>query len=242
MTTARVEKSRRNSARAALLDAARDTIRERGFAATSVDDLCRAAGVTKGAFFHHFPSKEALGVAAAQWWGETTAPMFAGAPHHALRDPADRVIAYLEMRRWMVGADVAKFSCLAGMLASETYRVHPAVTDAAWGAIRENAAMMEPDLAAALTAAGMPDGVTARSLALHIQTVLQGSFVMAKASGDPALAIDAVDHLIRYVAMVLDRPLAGIGKGRGDAANEAATRAYLEAIFAPGAANEGGTG
>ena len=56
----------RGNARIRLLEAARDVIRAKGFAATSVDDLCRAADVTKGAFFHHFGSKDALGVAAAE--------------------------------------------------------------------------------------------------------------------------------------------------------------------------------
>ena len=55
----------RGSARTRLLEAARDIVRTKGFAATTVDDLCRAADVTKGAFFHHFASKDALGVAAA---------------------------------------------------------------------------------------------------------------------------------------------------------------------------------
>jgi TetR/AcrR family transcriptional regulator, transcriptional repressor for nem operon len=41
-----------------------------------------AAGVTKGAFFHHFESKEALGVAAAAYWAETTSALFATAPYH----------------------------------------------------------------------------------------------------------------------------------------------------------------
>ena len=53
----------RGEARARLIEAARSLVRRKGFAATSVDDLCVAAGVTKGAFFHHFASKEALGVA-----------------------------------------------------------------------------------------------------------------------------------------------------------------------------------
>jgi len=47
------------------LAAARDVIRQRGFAATSVGEICEAAAVSKGAFFHHFGGKEELGVAAA---------------------------------------------------------------------------------------------------------------------------------------------------------------------------------
>ena len=53
------------TARRKLLDSALRLIRAQGYSATSVDDLCAAAGVTKGAFFHHFKSKEELGVAAA---------------------------------------------------------------------------------------------------------------------------------------------------------------------------------
>ena len=226
------KRERAAPARAALLNVARDMIRERGFSATSIDDLCRAAGVTKGAFFHHFASKEALGIAVAEWWSVTTAPLFAGAPHHALPDPADRVLAYLAMRRWMVGADVAKFSCLAGMLASEVYRLHPAVRAAAWDAIRDNAATLEGDMAAALAASDASGGVTAQSLALHVQTVLQGSFVMAKASEDPALAIDAMDHLIRYCAQLFDRPLPATPDRAEAEARGAVIRAYLENLMA----------
>lgn len=50
------------------LDLEVDVIRAQGLHATTVDDLCAAAGVTKGAFFHHFATKEALAVAAV-WWG-----------------------------------------------------------------------------------------------------------------------------------------------------------------------------
>ena len=60
------------TARDKLMDAAVAMIREKGFCATSVDDLCKQAGVTKGAFFHHFDSKEKLGVEAARHWDEMT--------------------------------------------------------------------------------------------------------------------------------------------------------------------------
>ena len=87
-----IQTPQRGEARARLLETAGDVIRTRGFAATTVDDLCKAAGVTKGAFFHHFVSKEAIGVAAAAWWAETTSAFFAGAPYHDHADPLDRVL------------------------------------------------------------------------------------------------------------------------------------------------------
>ncbi len=46
--------------RAALVGAGRELFGDRGFAATSVEDLARAARVTTGALYHHFPNKTAL--------------------------------------------------------------------------------------------------------------------------------------------------------------------------------------
>jgi len=48
------------STRLRILDAAHGLIMERGFAGTSVDDVLAGAEVTKGAFFHHFPTKADL--------------------------------------------------------------------------------------------------------------------------------------------------------------------------------------
>ncbi len=65
MATTNDTSSAKRSARDALMDAAVAVIRQKGFCATSVDDLCKHAGVTKAAFIHHSESKQALGEAAA---------------------------------------------------------------------------------------------------------------------------------------------------------------------------------
>ena len=46
--------------RLALIASGRRLFGEKGFAATSVDDLAREARVTTGALYHHFPTKTAL--------------------------------------------------------------------------------------------------------------------------------------------------------------------------------------
>lgn len=43
-----------------LLQAALTLMRERGFDKVSIRDICKQAGITTGAFYHHFPSKESL--------------------------------------------------------------------------------------------------------------------------------------------------------------------------------------
>ena len=44
----------------AILNAAMELCRENSFDKVSVRDICRRAGITTGAFYHHFPSKEAM--------------------------------------------------------------------------------------------------------------------------------------------------------------------------------------
>ncbi len=189
----------RGNARIRLLEAARDIIRAKGFAATSVDDLCRAADVTKGAFFHHFAGKEALGVAAAEHWAETTTAFFAAAPYHAPPDPLARVLAYVAFRKAIIVGEIAEFTCLVGTLAQEVYASAPDMRDACGRSIFGHTATLVDDIEAARLDRGVAGNWTAESLARHTQAVIQGGFVLAKAGNDPELARESLDHLDRYI-------------------------------------------
>lgn len=195
----------RGEARARLIEAARSLVRRKGFAATSVDDLCAAAGVTKGAFFHHFASKEALGVALVDDWTETTGAMFAAHPYNSAPDPLDRVFAYLDLRREILGQPIPEFSCVAGTTVQEAYETSPSMRDAAARSIASGGEHVRPHLAAALAAYPVP-GVTAEGLAQQVQVAVQGGIILAKAMDDPAPARDAFDHLERYLRLLFDRP------------------------------------
>lgn len=194
------------TARDRLLGAAVDVIRAKGLHATTVEDLCAAAGVTKGAFFHHFATKEALAVAAAEHWSATTGALFASADYHHHADPVDRIHGYLDLRATLIQGEVASFTCLVGTMAQEAYATSPAVRDACAASILGHAATLEDDLRKAL-AQHRPDLVDeAPALARHTQAVLQGAFVLAKAADDPSLVLESIGHLRRYLDLLLAPP------------------------------------
>lgn len=196
---------RRPSARDKLLAAALDLIRRNGYSATSVEELCQAAGVTKGAFFHHFESKEALAVAAAEHWSQVTGALFAQASYHDLDDPLDRVLAYIDFRRDLIAGAPAEFTCLVGTMVQESFAASDPIRTACAASIFGHARTLEADLAAAIERYGAAPGIAAESLARHTQAVLQGAFILAKARNDAAVAIDSVDHLKRYFELLFGR-------------------------------------
>jgi len=189
-------------ARPKLLEAALLVIRTKGYSATSVDELCAAAGVTKGAFFHHFKSKDELGVAAADHWSETTGALFADAPYHDHVAPLDRILGYLEFRKALLQGGVREVTCLVGTMVQETYETTPAIRAACERSITGHAATLEPEIEAALREWNMTPEWTAKSLALHTQAVLQGAFILAKATGGAAIAVDSIEHLRRYIQLL----------------------------------------
>lgn len=54
--------------RSRILDAAVDSFAQHGYDSTGVAEICRRAGVTKGAFYHHFPSKQAVFLELLERW------------------------------------------------------------------------------------------------------------------------------------------------------------------------------
>ncbi|MBM1814873.1 TetR/AcrR family transcriptional regulator [Pseudosulfitobacter pseudonitzschiae] len=199
------QNTERGDARTRLLEAARDVIRSQGFAATTIDDLCKTAGVTKGAFFHHFQNKEALGVAAAAYWAETTSAFFAEAPYHDHDDPLKRLLGYIAFRKEIIDGDLAAFTCLVGTMTQEVYLSHPAIRDACAASIFGHTATLEPDIKVALKSHEIAADWTPASLAAHTHAVLQGAFILAKATVDRTSAHDSVDHLLRYLQLLFRR-------------------------------------
>jgi TetR/AcrR family transcriptional regulator, transcriptional repressor for nem operon len=194
------------NAREKLIEAAIATVRYKGFSATSVDEICAAAGVTKGAFFHHFASKEALAVAAAGAWTDIAEQRIFTLPDWVrIADPLDRLMGHIEFRLAMLDGPVEDFTCFVGTLVQEAYNSSDPIRAACDASITAYARRLAEDIQPAIGQYGIGYGVSALGLAYHIQAVLQGAFILAKAQGSPEIARDSVAHLKRYVDMLFKR-------------------------------------
>jgi TetR/AcrR family transcriptional repressor of nem operon len=191
------------SSKTKLLDAALTVIRTQGYAATTVDDICHAAGVTKGSFFHHFKSKDELALAAADHFSQMADGIFATAPYHAASDPAERVLGYIDFRAAMLARQIAEYTCLLGTMVQEAYMTHPAIREACDRHISAHAAEVAKDIAEAKRLYAPKAKWSPESLAFYTQAVLQGAFILAKAKQDSTVAASSIAHLRDHVETLL---------------------------------------
>jgi TetR/AcrR family transcriptional regulator, transcriptional repressor for nem operon len=196
-----------------LMDAALDAVRAKGYSATTVDDICHCAGVTKGSFFHHFHTKDDLALAAAAHWSETTESFFAEAPYRRLADPLDRLLGYVDFRISILQGDVLDYTCFLGTLLQETYATHPNIRAACERGLATHVETLARDIQAAKRLYAPNAPWSAESLGAFMQAVVQGALIFAKAQQGPEAARECLAHLRRYLELQFARPTAANAGG-----------------------------
>ena len=174
-------------------------IRTKGYTATRIEDICEAAGLTKGSFFHHFESKEDVALQAAEHFGAMADRLFAAAPYQSESDPLDRILGYVDFRRAILQGDLPDFTCLLGTMVQEVYDTHPQIREACERNISAHAETLARDIAEAKKRYAPTAAWTPESLSLFTQAVIQGAFVLAKAKHGPEVAAESLRHLRRYL-------------------------------------------
>lgn len=165
-----------------LIAAARQLMLCRGYTATGINDICREAGVSKGAFYHSFPSKERLAVAALESFyrrglAELASVDVADAP------PAERLPLFVERL-----ADRAPFiwkhGCLIGGLAMEMAQASDLLQRQVARQFDDLASLVAR-LAEPFLAAHPADGRSAREAAEDFLAFVEGAVVLSQAHRDP---------------------------------------------------------
>jgi TetR/AcrR family transcriptional repressor of nem operon len=196
---------REASSKARLMDAATQVIRSKGYSATTVEDICHAATLTKGSFFHHFKSKDDLALATVLHWNATTEQLFADADYRKARDPLDRLLGYVEFRSQLLSGELCDYTCLLGTLVQEVYDTHPKIRAACDQGFSSHIAELTRDLQAAKALYAPSAPWSPESVGVFIQSLLQGSFIFAKSKQTPDVVRANLQHLRRYLSLLLPR-------------------------------------
>jgi TetR/AcrR family transcriptional repressor of nem operon len=185
-----------------LLNAAPQAIRTSGYAATTADDICHWAGVTKGSLLHHFKTQDELAIAAVERWNAMTGGFFATASCHQAKDPLDRLFGYVAFRAAILTDGESVYTCLLGTLVQEVYATHPDIRTTCERGMVSHIAELTRDIEAAKRRYAPGASWSAESVGYFIQSVLQGAFVFAKARQGPAVVRDSLAHLRCYIELL----------------------------------------
>ncbi len=174
-----------SATRERLLDSAERLVIEQGFSATSIDQVIEDSRSSKGSFFHHFTSKEALAQALVQRYAAADIAHLEQALSevaHRAGSPAEQVIAFV--RHFEDGAEelmAAQSSCLYVSVLSERQLLAAGASEPILQAV-----LAWRTALSTLLSAAVPPGSTldTDALADHVFVTFEGAFVLCRATGD----------------------------------------------------------
>jgi TetR/AcrR family transcriptional repressor of nem operon len=183
-----------------LIEAALALMLAKGYPATTVDEICASAGVSKGSFYHFFSTKEELALAALEAYAEWGFEALRKGSYADLEDPLSRAFGFLDHAQ-AIAHDVWGNGCLLGNLAIELADTNE-VFRARISGIFEDLARRLADLFAVAVEPGKPEAPRPIELAEFFLSVLEGSIVLAKAHDDWGRVPTALANFRLYLGML----------------------------------------
>lgn len=198
-----------NATRTAIMDAAEALIMEQGFAATSVERVIERAGITKGSFFYHFPSKADLAHAIVERYAENDRRHLEEGLAQAermSRDPLQQVLIFVGLLReemLAMGEDGAGCLYASYCYEAELFDGHiMGVVVAAFGRWRER---LGAKLAEAMERHPPRLPVDPWALADMLTVIFEGAFVLSRTRRQPEVVAEQLALYRDYLELIFSR-------------------------------------
>jgi TetR/AcrR family transcriptional repressor of nem operon len=181
-----------------LLEATYSLMVAKGYPATTVEEICEAAGVSKGSFYHFFKSKQDLALAMIEHHMASAKELFQTGLDLSGLDESQRAIGYV--RHIEQGAEETwRDGCLIGSFALELAETHPEIRSKISAIFRDLADHFERIFVPLCQAHGGPDTPSPRELAEQFIAVIEGGVVLSRAHFDQRYVPQAIRCFRRYL-------------------------------------------
>ena len=198
-----------DSAREKLVAAAIELFRQHGFTATPVDRICTGAGVTKGAFFHHFKSKEAIAEAAVEEWCRRRVALYTEDLGDPNDDPLERFFRWIDGLIRSVRRPGEGPVCLLGMVAQEMAGEHEGMRELCRERLTGWTGLATQLLGAAKRVHRPRVDFDPEEVGWMLNSLWQGSLLVAKTRRDPEVVASNLSHARAYVEGLFAVPPTG---------------------------------
>jgi TetR/AcrR family transcriptional regulator, transcriptional repressor for nem operon len=182
-----------------LLEASLSLMIIKGYHATTVDEICAEAGVTKGSFFHYFKSKEELGKGAIDFFEKFQSSMICSAGLDRYDDPWTRLNKYLDFFIEMAKDPKSPRSCLISIMTQELSDMSHEFRALCNDKFLSNAKPLKSILDKLIKQYPSTVPVDSQQLSEYFLSVYQGSLILAQAKGSRDILVRNVEHFRRYV-------------------------------------------
>jgi TetR/AcrR family transcriptional repressor of nem operon len=196
------------STRDRILNAAEGLVIRHGFNATTLEAILGEAGASKGAFFHHFASKEALGNALVERYANADAAVlerFMGEAEALSDDPADQIVSFVRLYE-EAAHDIANYQpgCLFVSFIYERGPGSPRDEDLILESIELWRDRILEKLELAAETRPRLSEVDLSALADMVFSTFEGGFILARATDEPDHLRRQLAHLRHYLELLLD--------------------------------------
>lgn len=191
--TRNLEKSRKE-----ILDAAFWEIFTRGFQGVSIDDIVKKTSMTKGAFYHQFPTKLELGYALVD---EVIKPMTYSRwidPLKEFENPLDGILLQIKNLIGKADPQELRYGCPLNNLVQEMAPVDPGFKERLQNALLYWIEGMDEELKRAKKAGYLHADINTRQVAHFVVMAHEGFYGMLKGLEDPKAFNALYDSLKRY--------------------------------------------
>lgn len=182
-----------------LLEQAQELMLAKGFAATTVDEICQAAGLTKGSFFHYFRSKENLAKEVLDRFCQSQMERLGRSSLLKRSDPLERLYGWVDAVIEVSKSPTARKGCLLGNFAQELSDTHPKLRSQCAQRFSEWSNQLKKELDEARAKHLPGTRLDTQGLAEHLIAVLEGSLILAKAKQDMRVVEKNLLHFKRYL-------------------------------------------
>lgn len=190
--------------REALLEKAQHLMLAKGYTATSVEEICEAANLTKGSFFYYFASKEDLGKAVLDRYVKSMFLAVQNAQFLKMNDPLQRVCGYIDFMIEVSKDPARRSGCLLGNFAQVLTDTHPEIRTQCAAHFNLWANVLKQQFDAAKVeykVKGLDTGI----LADHFIALLEGSLMLAKTRQDLSVIANNLNHFKDYLKIIFKK-------------------------------------